>query len=152
GDLKPEPSLPHPARAGEDEEARLGLLEKTPDLEDLALAPDEGRGLHREVVGKTVQGAKRGELRDETRGHELEDTLRPLQILEPVLAEVLQVSGRRQALPRELGGARPEQDLSSVGGVGEPRAAVERGAEVVIALTLDLTRVQAHAHSERADL
>jgi hypothetical protein len=43
---------------------------------DLALATDEHRGLHREVVPNAAERAQGGEVGGEARGQQLEDPLR----------------------------------------------------------------------------
>jgi len=88
----------------------------------------------------------------ETRGKQLEDPLRPLQVLEPVLTQVAETHAIREHLPHQFRRRRREHHLPAVAGARQPRASVERRSEVMVALEFDLACVQAHAHLELAEL
>ena len=83
---------------------------------------------------------------------ELEEALRTTEILEPMLAEVDQVSARRECLLREGAGRLRQKDLSPVPGGHDPRRPVDRRAEEVVAAMLSLTGVHAHPHPQRTGL
>ena len=96
-----EPRLARPAGPGERQQARP--VEQRRRLVDLRAA-DEGGELRRQVVGREVERAERGERRLEARRLDLVQPLGPREVLEAVLAEVAQ---------RDAGAAgRPRRDAS----------------------------------------
>jgi hypothetical protein len=68
-----------------------------------------------------------------------------------MLPEVAETGGGRQRLPN-LRRGRGQKHLPTVSGSREPRATIKGRSEIVVALPLDLPRVQSHPHAERADL
>ena len=81
---------------------------------------------------------------------QLEHALRPLQVPQPVGAQVAQGRPGRQGVRDQLGGRPREHHLPPVGRRQQPPGAVERRAEVVPALPLDLAGVQRHPRPEGA--
>ena len=84
--MQRESRLPRPAGAREREEAGVVAHEQLPDIGKLVLAAEEGRRGYREV--RAVERLQRREVAVA----QLEDPLRRAQVLEPVLAELAELS------------------------------------------------------------
>src|SRR5262249_441291 len=152
GDLERQSGLADAARAGEREQSLLRLTEEIPRRCELALAADEGSRLDGEIVWEALDRPERRGAPPPTPRYPVDHAPRPLQVAKPVVAEVAQFGPNRQRLPDQVGGCRREQHLPAVRGIAESPAAIERSAEVVVALPLDLAGVETHPHSERPDL
>jgi len=90
GHLEREAGLAGAARTGEGKQTDRLALDAGADLAQLGLASDERRGLGGQVVGSAVGRRQRREGLRERRVDQLEELLRPPQILEPMGAEVHQ--------------------------------------------------------------
>ena len=149
GDLQGEASLAGAAGAEQRDEAHVGPSEQpVTEVVALALAPDERGRLWWEIGGPVLEGAQRWEVCRHAFGDELKDAVRTLQVLEAMLAQVLEPGTGRQAIAHQLGGGGGEQHLSAVAEAHQAIGPVERRTEVVVAPPLDLTGVNAHADAE----
>ena len=95
----------HEPRAAPEQPAHLGQF---------ALAPEQGGRLGREVVGASIQGGERGEVRWQVGGDDLEDALWLGQVLEPMPPEVEQADAIGQGVADQHGGRLGEQHLAAV--------------------------------------
>jgi hypothetical protein len=94
GDLEAQARLPRPARPRERHEPRA-VLEQPADLGQLAFPPQQRGRVGGEIVGASVEGRERREVRCQVRDDDLEDALRLGQVLEAVLPEVPQADAIR---------------------------------------------------------
>ena len=117
---------------------------------ELGVAADERGCLGREVVRPEVEGRQRRELGRQPRMGELEEALRPPEVLQSMLPEVAQRGAVREPALDEAGGRVGQQDLAAVTGRHDPRRPVHRGPEEVPAARLDLAGVDPHPHPDRA--
>ncbi len=95
-----------------------------------------------------VQRAERRELRRQAGGAELVDAFGPLEVLEPVLAQVAQARVAGEGVERQRPGSRGEQHLTPVRGAEDACHAVERRAEEVPVALLGRTHVHRHPHPQ----
>ena len=85
-----EPGLAAAAGTGERDEPDVGVVEALADRPELGVAADERGCLGREVVRPEVEGRQRQELSRQARMGELEEPLRPPEVLQSMLPEVAQ--------------------------------------------------------------
>jgi hypothetical protein len=147
-----EPCLAGPTGSGQRDEADVVVVEALADRLELGVAADERRRLGREVVRPEVERGQRRELRRQVRVRDLEDALRPAQVLESMLTQVAQRDAARQPATDERGGRVRQQDLAAVTGRHDPRRPVDGGPEVVATARLGLARVDPDADPDRARL
>src|SRR5215208_12008 len=102
--LKGEAGLAGASRAREREEAHLLAAKPLCYLLDLALPAHQRGGLQGQVVGVAFEGPKGRKLRRQTRPHELEEPLRPEEVLQAPLPQVPQLYVGRQLVACELFG------------------------------------------------
>ena len=140
-DLKRETRLARAARAREGQEARA-VREQGDELFELTLAADE-RDRDDWQVGR-VERPKRRELAVA----ELVEALCSDQVLQAVLAEVTQRSGRLEQAARRL----RDDDLAAVRGGCNPRRSVHVDADVALVGHERLAGVDAHPNADRAGL
>src|SRR5881409_2506755 len=107
------------------------MLEEPQPLGDLALAPDECRGLWRQMGRRTVEAPQRREVRRAAGDDRLVDALRPREVLQAELAEIAQRQAVREIRARERRGRFGQEDLATMSGGGDPRGAVYVDADVV---------------------
>ncbi len=141
-DLQREAGLPGAACAGQCEQP--GPLHERTHLGDLVAAPHERGQLRREIVGAGIERPGRGELRREAVHDDVGEALGPLEVLEPVVAEVPKGHAVRQ--PRlDLGaGGAGHHDLPPVRRRRDAGGPVDVDPDVVVAAERPLPRVQAH--------
>src|SRR5436190_6578181 len=144
-DLLRETRLSGSAHAREREQARPE--EQRLYLGDLTPPPDEGRELGREVVARCVQGLEWWEIAREIRDQELEETLRPSQILEPMLAEVPKGSAL-DLLSKQVTRRLRDEHLSAMGGRTNAGPAVNVLADIALGGDRRLAGVDADPHPE----
>ena len=113
------------------------------------LPAHEAGQLRGQVVAQRVQGAQSREVAGEARVHQLEHSLRPGQVLEPVGAQVAQPHLFWEVVLHHLCHCGREHHLPPVRSTHEARAAVERRPEVVGPLALHLAQVHPHPRSQR---
>ena len=109
---------------------------------------EQGSGL---PVGRRPFVGERGgrsELRLEPFARDLEQALRPRDVLEPVLAEIEQLHVQELAVLDDPGGRVGEQDLASVRGRADPRRAVDADADVAVVMQLRLGGVDTYPHAK----
>ena len=138
GCLDSEPRLPGAARPGQREQANLRVSEQLQDLAELLLAPDERCRLLRQIrLVERLQRRKVGVA-------ELPDPLGRGQVLEPVIAEVVQAVGAGE-LTRRL----RDEHLASVPDRRDPSRAVDVEPGVALLGHDRLAGVDAHPHPDR---
>src|SRR5205823_10403536 len=91
-----------------------------------------------------ASGAERRELRREAGHAELKKALRLVDAGEGVLAEIREVAGRVERVPRPLG----EQDLPAAPSLADPRGALDVQPEVGVIPNGRLAAVQSHPDAE----
>ena len=96
------------------------------------------------VVGPGVQTPGRREVGREPLDHQLVQVLRVEDVLQPVLAEILERAPVRQVVLDQNPGGLRDQDLAPVRRAGDPGGPVHVDADVVAALCQPLAGVQAH--------
>jgi hypothetical protein len=129
GGLGRQPRLAAPARAGKRKHSRRA--QRTRNLSQLALSPDEARQLVREVVRQRVERAQRLGARWQIRMAEREHVLRPPKIAQPMCPEVNQLYAVGQPLDDQIMYRTRDQRLSTMRDRAQPPAAAQRDAEVV---------------------
>ena len=139
-DLEREARLPDTARAGE--RRQPGQAERRPHRLGLLLAVDEPSRRPRQVRG--VQRPQRRELELEALAAELEQPNRRVDVLQPVIAQVDQDLLRAEQVP----GRARDDDLTAVGGGGDPRRLMDVEAHVARVALLGLAGVDAHSDSD----
>jgi hypothetical protein len=87
-------------------------------------------------------------LRGKTFGQQLEDALRPGEVLQSMLAQVKDVRTGQQAIAHQPEGDFREQSLAPVSGREDTDHAVKRLAKVVPTLRFYRARVQGHSNAE----
>ena len=142
GRLQGQPRLAAAAAPGQRDQPVVP--EQALDGRKLALPADERGELLGDVAGRSgvVRAAQRGEVGGQVRVAELEHLLRPAEVAQAVLAQVLQGGPGRQDVADELMSRRRDQSLPPVGGGEQPRHAVQGLAEVVAAALLRRPGVQ----------
>ena len=103
-DLERQPRLAEAAHAGEREQP--GGAQQPAQVGDLALAPDEGRHLLRQVVRRRRERAQRREIRSQLLVQKLEDVLGTGKVAQAHRAQVAQGDGGGQPR-RDEPGHRP---------------------------------------------
>jgi hypothetical protein len=116
---------------------------------ELALAPDEGRQLRREIVRRAVQRAQRGKVAAQARMRHLVDALRRRQAAQLYRSQIPQRDAGRQAIANERGDRLRDQHLTAVRDAHEPRGAVDlRTEEIAVAALVD-AGVDSASHGQR---
>ena len=136
--LQREACLADAARAGERQQARLARAQEVGERVELAGAAEERRR------GDGQVGAVEALQRRELGAAELVDPLGRGEVLEAVLAEVVQVDR-----VDEPGGGGREEDLAAVAAGGDARGAVDVDADVALVGEERRAAVEAHAHADR---
>ena len=144
GGLERESRLARPARPDEREQAAVGILEQPVDLVELRRAADERRAWGGQVLHARLDRLQQREVAREPVDLELVDALRRAEILEAVHAQVADTGVDERA--RRLG----EEHLPSMADGGDARALVHVDPDVSLLRQPRLTRVQPHAHPDRA--
>ena len=126
---------------------RTSSWSSSADLGHLALATEQGGRVGREVVRTSVEGEQRGKVRRQAGGDDLEDMLRPGQVLESMLPEIEQARTIRHGFANEGRRRIGEQDLAAMADTPEPSAAIDRRAVVVAIPELGLAGVEADPHA-----
>ena len=133
GDLKCEAGLADATDAGQGHEpVRVHQLGQ---LRHLELAPDEARGLRREVARRRVERAERGEVGVA----DLPEVLGRAQVLQAMGSEVAEAVSGDQPSDHVR-----HDDLSAVAGGHQPGGAIQSRPEVVSRTLLCLACVQSH--------
>ncbi len=127
-------------------------LDQRRDLRQLPLPADEARQRDRQVGAARAQRAERREVPWEVGNDQLVDLLGPVDVPEPVRAEIDELHRRSEPVTGEIGGDRGTDDLAAVPDGQDPRHPVERRPEVVAIPGLGSPGVECHAHPERAGL
>ena len=136
-----EPRLAGPTGPRERDQADIVVVEALADRLELGVAADERRRLGREVVRPEVERGEWRELRRQDRVRDLEDPLRPSQVLESMLTQIAQRDAVRQLAADERRGRVRQQDLAAMTGRHDPRRPIDGGPEVIAAARLGLARV-----------
>src|SRR5262245_50060065 len=79
---------------------------------------------------------------------ELEDPLRPIDVLEPKLAQIAQADVRREVVLDKLAGRVREQHLSAMPGPADAGRTVDAETDVTALGGDGLARVDSHSHTE----
>ena len=108
--------------------------------------------LEGEVVAVGLKRPQGRKLRWQLGGEELEDPLRPEEVLQVPLTEVHQARAQRKLIAHQLLGRQREQRLAPVTSRQEPSYPVHGGAEVVSLALLRSAGVQCHPHPQGACL
>ena len=148
--LEHEAGLPGPARADEGDEPVA--LDQRRDLRQLLLPADEARQRERQVGAARAQRAERREVSWEVGHDQLVDLLGPVDVPQPVRAEIDELDRCSEPVAGEIGGDRRADDLAAVPDGQDPRHPVERRAEVIAIAGLRGPDVERHPHPERAGL
>jgi hypothetical protein len=82
---------------------------------------------------------------------QLEDVLRPDQVLQAALPQVAQAHSLGEVVAHQLLGGAGEQHLPPMGGGSQPGAAIECGTVVIVLSPLGLTGVQGDPHPQRRE-
>jgi hypothetical protein len=137
-DLEREPRLADPARAGERDEPRAAS-DQLEEVGQLLLPADERLELERQV--RVVQAPERRELA----AAELVEVKGLGQVLQPVLAEVVQLERRVDQIARRL----REENLAAVPHGGDARSADDVDTDVAVVGQRGLAGVNANPDPER---
>ena len=139
--------------AGADEGDELDVItdHQRSELGELALPPNGLGPQRRQVVRAALETPQRRELGDQIGVDELEELLWTLKILQPMRAQVVEHDLGVRAID-ELSGREREHDLPTMRCGHDPRAAIQRRAEVMSTPHLDRTGMEAHPHSKGAGL
>ena len=153
GDLDRQRRLAGAARSRQGQQSDRSIREPIPDLGEFASATDQPGGPGRQVRPGRARRDQRREVRRQVWVDELEEALRPTEVLQAMLAQVDQV-GARRAAPRVLArsGRLGQEDLAAVPGGHDPGRPVDRRPEVVVATMLGLAGVHPHPHPQRTGL
>ena len=138
GGLEGEARLAAAARAREAQQTDVGASEQFIDLAQLGVPTEERRQRHGQV--RRVERLQRREVIVA----ELVDALRRRQVLQAVLAEIVQAVDGNEVVSR----AR-EQHLPAVARCGDPRGAVDVDPDVALVGHDGLPRVEPHANADR---
>ena len=113
-------------------------------------APDVGEEQRDDgpVVADAVESVRRRELLWKSRDDELEQSLRPEDVLERVLAEVEQLDSVELEVLHDSRRCVREEDLTAMPGGADPRGAVDADADVALLVHEGLGRVDAHTHAD----
>jgi hypothetical protein len=104
--------------------------------------PARARQIERHRPG----GPRRRKGRRQTGDDELRQSLRPVEVLQPVLAHVAELDVRWQLLLDQPARDAREQNLAAVRRRRDPRRTVNAEADVALATDTRLAGVQAHPH------
>jgi len=144
GSLEREPRLARAARPDESEQVAAGILEQPVDLVELSRPSHEGRSWRGQVLHSRLERLQKREVARQPVDLELVDALRRAQVFEAVRAEVADTGVDERV--RRLG----EEHLPSMADGGDARALVHVDPDVSLLRQPRLTRVQPHAHPDRA--
>ena len=145
GDLDRQTRLARSTRPGQGHQPTRA--QQLHQLSTLALAPHKTGDLRRHVVCSRVQGAQRWEVSRYARRNQLEQPLRVLEVLQPVLTEIAQCGSQRQGRCGQCTGSVRQHYLSTVAGVGDPRCAMRVEPDVVPVQQPPLPTVNAHPYA-----
>ena len=123
GGLKPEPGLARASRPGQRQQTHVLAPQPLDDRGHLALAADQRRGLDGQVRRPVLERAQGRELVRQPLDHQLREPLRPLQVLEPVLAKVAQLDAVGQLVLDELAASTGRSAPARRGPAAQIRAA-----------------------------
>ncbi len=148
--LEREAGLAGAAHADQRHEAAGG--EQPREVDQLPLATDERRRLGpevRRVLGARSQGRERAA---QARGDELEDLLGPVEVAQPVLAQVHELAPRRKAARDERRARARDEHLVAVADREQARHPVDRRSEEVVIADLGGPGVDRHPDAQAARL
>ncbi len=138
GSLQGEPGLARPAGPGHCQQAAVRTAQQCADLGELGRSAEERRGRHRQV--RPVERRERRELAVA----KLVDPLGCREVLEPVLAEVVQ-----PGTAEEGGRGGRHEDLPAVACRGDPRALVHVVSDIALRAEQRGAGVDADPHPDR---
>ena len=130
---------------GARERQKPGSRQELFGLPDLIVAADEARQLGGKVVGDGLERLERWKLGGQALHAELEKTLGPGHVLEPMEAQVFQRQPRRQCVLDERPGGLRNQDLAAVAGARHASRPMDVEAQVLVADERRLAGVQTDA-------
>ena len=143
----------HELRRGLDREPRLAGATRPGERDEPGAVPDQLDELvpFPLPADERRRGARKVRVRDRLQRRpgaapELEEPDRPLEVLQPVLAELSQLAVDER--PRR----RRDDNLATVAGRGDPRGTVQLAAGIALARQQRLARMQAHPHLDGARL
>ena len=122
------------------------MAQQVADLADLPPAADEARDLGRQV-GRCLERSRWWEIVREARPDQLRQALGALEVLESILAQVAKPQAWGQRPFDERTGGGRDQDLTPVGGRGDPCCPMDVEAHVIVPAQRPLSGVQPHAHA-----
>ena len=148
GHLQRQARLAAAARAGQREQARRG--KRLAHVVEFTLATDEARQLIGQVVGQRVERAQRLERRRHVAARRRKDLLGAPEVAQAMHAQIDQLHAIGQAIDDEIVRRARQQRLPAVRDRPQPRAAIDRLAEVVaLVAQLRLGGVQRDPHPQR---
>jgi hypothetical protein len=137
-----QPRLAHAARPGQGDQPvsphQLG------DPGRVAFPADDGRGLRRQVVGRRLEAAQRGEPGGQPVGEQLVERLGGREVLEPVDPQPDHAHPGGPVPVQQRLGRRRQQDLTAVPGSGDPGDPVHVHPDVAVAARDTLAGVETH--------
>ena len=150
--LDGEPRLADAARARQGQQPHLAAADPGHDRAHVVVAADHpvgGRRQSARTAGRRLR-ARRGEPRCELIGDDLVEPLGAVQVLEPMLADVVErdADAGAQLGDDELARGAGDEHLAAVRGRADARGAMDVHADVVVGADLGLAGVQAHAHAQ----
>ena len=145
-DRQREARLAHAARADERHEARPVRKQRVQAVQ-VDVAPDERREFLGQVRRPRRGRAQRREVRrTATVVDDVEQPLRAREVLQPVLPEVLDL----RVVAQQRAGRSGDEHLPAGRGGADARGAVDLDRHVAELVPLDVPRVRAHPHAQRA--
>jgi hypothetical protein len=144
--LQGEPGLAGATRAGEGEQPHAGVGEHPVQLGQLGDPPDERGGRGGQVGGRGQRPRWREHL-VAVRAGELVEPLGPVEVLQPVMAEVVQHRHAGLGAHGGQGGGR-DQHLAAVGGRADPGGPVQVHPDVVVVGDRRRAGVDPHPHPQ----
>ena len=132
--------LPAPPGTGQGQQADIGTAQELDDLRQLALSADQRRRLGRKVGRPVLERCERRKLALEAFRHELEDPLRPAQVLQPMLAEIAEGELLWEIVLDELSRRLRDEHLAAVACRGNAGAAVDVHSDVALVGSQRLAR------------
>ena len=130
-ELDREAGLADPARPADGQEA--GRPEEPSGLAEIALATDERRERHRQVVRPRVDGPQGRKVADQSVHHQLAQPRRLPKVTQPVGTQISPAHTGRKRFADQPAGRRRDHDLATVTGCRDPCRAVDVDPDVALA-------------------
>jgi hypothetical protein len=146
GHLLDEPGLACATRSRNGDQARLS--EQPLGRIEVGVSADEARQRGRHIEARAAERSERWKRRRQALDDELEQVVGAGQVLEPMLAEIMQAQAGWQNALDECDGGGGQQHLAAVAGRSDTGRAMDIDANVIISRPVAFARVEADPYRD----